>query len=272
LILRSAGPLVGSDWPLSPGQGRLASARADRASTQSTHFARPDDFQPRPANTSFPRRTQSSPETPIFQDEPNEPCQDGQGEAASIVEVPKRKFQPRPSARKRRTQLHVEPSRVLGGRSPHRRRPRLETYSLRRRPGKPGFSTDFAGSSRERVIVWWVPAGKHPVGSDNQGVGVSVKVQRLNRCSAGGCESEDAQAVLGPSEMLRPALLARMEQRDFRAGLGLDHFGPVRSDLWRLHSGQLSQRFNSSSVPPLALGTMCSTSSLAMTRRCGLRQ
>ena len=45
----------------------------------------------------------------------------------------------------------------------------------------------------------------------------------------------------------------------------------VRSDLWRLRRGQLNQRLAFSPVPPLDLGMTCSTSSLAITSRCGLR-
>src|SRR5271157_477555 len=46
----------------------------------------------------------------------------------------------------------------------------------------------------------------------------------------------------------------------------------VRSALYRLHSGQLNQRLDSSSVPPFALGRICSISRRAITRFCGLRQ
>jgi hypothetical protein len=133
-----------------------------------------------------------------------------------------------------------------------------------------------------------MPAGEHPVRSDDQRVRVVVEVQRPDSCSAGWSKAEDSQTVLGrvdnsgedqagsavsrvpcsrdsvsmnrlrshhmltksrehgtqirpslrkfskycphalgPSEMLRPALASRVEQRDFRVGLRIDRMGSV---------------------------------------------
>src|SRR5262249_45181240 len=47
-------------------------------------------------------------------------------------------------------------------------------------------------------------------------------------------------------------------------------FGWVRSALYRLQSGQLNQRLDSASAPPLAFGVICSISRRAITRCWGL--
>lgn len=63
-------------------------------------------------------------------------------------------------------------------------------------------------------VVWRVPAGQNPVAAYFKRVGVITEVQRLDGCPSHGCQTDDAQSVFAPAEMIRPRLCARVKQRN----------------------------------------------------------
>src|SRR6478735_3028945 len=95
--------------------------------------------------------------------------------------------------------------------------------------------------------------GKDPIGPDHQRIGVIIQMLGSNGRTSGRGPAADSEAVLGPPEVVGPSLTARVEQRNHGTGLP-GSVAAVRSLLDRLQRGQLSQRFDSSSVPPHASG------------------
>ena len=120
------------------------------------------------------------------------------------------------------------------------------------------------------IVARRVPSGEHPVHADDQSVRIIGQAEEGRRGLARRREAEHPNPVVRPAKMLGPSLDPGIEM-----GTSVPVSGSraeVRSDLKRLHSGQLSQRLLSALSPPFATGMMCSISNLAMTRRWGLRQ
>ena len=61
-------------------------------------------------------------------------------------------------------------------------------------------------------LPWWMPAGEHPVGTDNQGVGIVSEMKRSNGGPACRREANNPDAVIRPAEVFRPTLEPRVEE------------------------------------------------------------
>src|SRR5579859_3564036 len=71
-----------------------------------------------------------------------------------------------------------------------------------------------------------MPAGFDPLVPDHDRDGI-VQLQAEYRYPANGCLTDDARAVCGPLEMLRPALAARVEQPDPLPCFGIGPLGLI---------------------------------------------
>jgi len=87
-----------------------------------------------------------------------------------------------------------------------------------------------------------------------------IQTERYSRDAAGGTVADDFRSIIVPAEMLAPVLSTRVEERNLKAGSGVNCGCVSPLELNSLQRRQESQRLFSVVFPPEAKGTRSSSS------------